>query len=113
MNENLVTLVVTRDSMTQDAGGGFVPGAPTAVYNGPAKFFPALLRSSEQRDESDAGIQTIDFRYFKFVKPLAFTAPATEFLPQDVATLSGGATYRITRVWEYAKSSQVEAFRLR
>lgn len=116
-NENLVTITVTRDNEVQDAGGGFSDGAATTVYSGDAWYFPAMLRTSEEREEAGPGIETVSLRYFKLDRPVVFTAPATRFLPQDVIVIAtgngAGDKYRVSRIWDsYAKCIQLEAFRL-
>jgi hypothetical protein len=110
-NENLVSATITRDSEVQDAGGGFTDGEPVTVYSGPAKLFPAMLRSSEKRDEADPGISTTSLRYMSLPKPVAFTAPATEVLPSDKVVV-GTDRYTVSAIWDYHFSVQIEMWRL-
>lgn len=110
-NENLVSIVATRDNMAQDLGGGFVAGTPKAVYSGPAKLFPAMLGSSNDRDESDPGIQTTSIRYVRIDRPITFGTGITEFLPTDRLAV-GSANYTVKGVWEYSRSVQLEVWEL-
>jgi hypothetical protein len=109
--ENKVEVVVTRINQVQTTGGGFTDDPPTTIYSGDARFFPAVLRSSEDRDEADPGISTASYRYFKLDKPVSFVGGATEFLAQDRIALDG-VTYILHNVWDYKKSVQIEAERI-